>query len=180
MELDQWWRLWHRTAHRWIEKGWSCCQDGLQRNLCEGSEMSRLTMVEMETATLERSGERQNGLAHTHSGSKSTGGRAWLLEEYPNSLEMQTVYRNLFKKTRVGCILLKTVEVGNSFRNVEGAQHRWSPVPRGPMRVRLDWDECWCYLVGKGKKREMVQSWLWLAGFVWRWVWTSTWLRWNS
>ena len=21
MELDQWWRLWHRTGHRWIEKG---------------------------------------------------------------------------------------------------------------------------------------------------------------
>ena len=20
MELDQWWRLWHRTGHRWIEK----------------------------------------------------------------------------------------------------------------------------------------------------------------
>ena len=49
-------------------------------------------MVEMETATLERSGERQaNALAHTHSGSKSTGGRTWLLVKYPNPLEMQTV-----------------------------------------------------------------------------------------
>ena len=36
-----------------------------------------------------------NGLAHTHSGSKFTGGRTWLLGKCPNSLEMQTVYRNL-------------------------------------------------------------------------------------
>ena len=63
----------------YAQLGWSCCQDGLQRNLCEGLEMPRSSMVEMETATLERSGERQNGLAHTHSGSKSTGGRTWLL-----------------------------------------------------------------------------------------------------
>ena len=57
MELDQWWRLWHRTGHRWIEKsnmnvltairermlswGWSCCKNGPQRNLCEGLEMPR-------------------------------------------------------------------------------------------------------------------------------------------
>ena len=85
-----------------------------------------------------------NGLAHTHSGSKSTGERTWLLGKYPSSLEMQTVCRKLSKKTRGGCILLKTVEVGNSFRNVERAQYRSSQMPRGPMRVRHDWDECWC------------------------------------
>ena len=39
--------------------GWSCCQDGPQRNLCEGLEMPRSSMVEVETASLERSGERQ-------------------------------------------------------------------------------------------------------------------------
>ena len=39
--------------------GWTCGQDGLQRNLCEGSEMSRPSMVEMETPQLQRSGERQ-------------------------------------------------------------------------------------------------------------------------
>ena len=40
MDMDQWWRHWHRTGHRWIEKcnvnvvsalGESCGQDGLQR-----------------------------------------------------------------------------------------------------------------------------------------------------
>ena len=39
--------------------GWSFCQDGPHRNLCEGLEMPRSSMVEMETAPLERSGERQ-------------------------------------------------------------------------------------------------------------------------
>ena len=73
MEMDQWWRLWHRTGHRWIEKlqhehsdchqrtyaqlGRSCCQIGLQRDLCEGFEVSRTSVVEMATAPLERSKE---------------------------------------------------------------------------------------------------------------------------
>ena len=43
----------------YAQLGWTCGKDGLQRNLCEGSEMSRPSMVEMETARLERSGERQ-------------------------------------------------------------------------------------------------------------------------
>ena len=41
------------------QPGWSCCQNGPQRNLCEGQEMPRSSMVEMETASLERSRERQ-------------------------------------------------------------------------------------------------------------------------
>ena len=47
----------HQRSH--AQLGWPCGKDGLQRNLCEGSEMSRPSMVEMETAQLERSGERQ-------------------------------------------------------------------------------------------------------------------------
>ena len=43
----------------YAQLGWTCGKDGLQRNLCKGSEMSRLTMVEMETDKLERGGERQ-------------------------------------------------------------------------------------------------------------------------
>ena len=43
----------------YAQLGWSCCQDGPQRNLCEGLEMPRPPMVEMETTPLERSGERQ-------------------------------------------------------------------------------------------------------------------------
>ena len=64
MELGQWWRLWHRTGHRWIEKcnvnvlvakkrsyaqlGWTCGKDGLQRNLCEGSEQLNWKEVERD------------------------------------------------------------------------------------------------------------------------------------
>ena len=43
----------------YAQLGWSRCQNGPQRNLCEGLEMPRSSMVEMETASLERSGERQ-------------------------------------------------------------------------------------------------------------------------
>ena len=43
----------------YAQLGWTCGKDGLHRNLCEGSEMSRPSMVEMETSQLERSGERQ-------------------------------------------------------------------------------------------------------------------------
>ena len=37
----------------YAQLGWTCGKDGLQRNLCEGSEMSRPPMVEMETDKLE-------------------------------------------------------------------------------------------------------------------------------
>ena len=60
----------------------------------------------------------------------------------PNLLEMRMVCRKRFKTTRDGCILLKTVEAGSNFRNVERALCRWSRVPRGPNRVRHDWDDC--------------------------------------
>ena len=138
----------------YAQLGWSCCQDGPQRNLCEGLEMPRSSMVEMETGSLERSGERQMVWPTPSTVQKSRGGRTWLLVKSPNSLEMQTVCRNLSRTTRVGCILLKTVEAGNSFRNVETALYRWFRVPRGPMCVRHDWDGCRCCLVDKEKKRE--------------------------
>ena len=43
----------------YAQLGWTCGKDGLQRYLCEGSEMPKLTMVEMETDKLERGGKRQ-------------------------------------------------------------------------------------------------------------------------
>ena len=139
----------HQRTHARL--GWSCCQDGPQRNLCESLEMPRPSMVEVETTTLERSGERQMVWPTPTTVQNLQVGRHCCLEKCPNSMEMQTVCRNLSKKTRVGCILLKTVEAGNSFRNVERAQHRWSRVLRGPMCVRHDWDECRCYLVDMEK-----------------------------
>ena len=40
------------------------------------------------------------------------------------------------------------------FANVKRALCRWSRVPRGPMCVRHDWDGCKCCMVDKEKKRE--------------------------
>ena len=124
----------------YVQLGWSCCQNGPQRNLCEGLEMPRSSMVEMETASLERSRERHMVW------SAPTGGKTWLLGKSPNSLEMP-------KTTRVGCTLPKTVEAGSSLRNVERALYRWSRVLRGPMRVRHDWDGCRGCLVDRGGQR---------------------------
>ena len=138
----------------YAQLGWPCGKDGLQRNLCEGSEMSRPSMVEMETAQLERGGERQIVWPTPTAVQKSTGGRTWLLGRSPNLWETRMVCRKLYRTTRVGCILLRTVEAGSSFRNVEGAQHRWSRVLRGSMCVRHDWDGCRCCLVDKEKTRE--------------------------
>ena len=45
----------------YAQLGPPCGQDGLQRNLREGLEMPRPSMVEMETTSLERSRERQMG-----------------------------------------------------------------------------------------------------------------------
>ena len=103
-----------RDRMLWADRG----KDGLQRNLG-------------------KKWRKTNGLAHTHSGSKSTDGRTWLLGRFPNLLETQMVCRKLSRTTRVGCILLKTVEAGSNSRNVEGALYRWLQVPRGPMRVVL-------------------------------------------
>ena len=174
----------------YAQLGWTCGKAGLQRNLCEGSEMSRPIMVEMETAKLERGGGRQNGLVHTHNGSESTGGRTWLLGRSPSLLGTRMVCRKRFKTTRGACVLLKTVEGGSNFRNVERALYRWSRVPRGPKRVRHDWDDCsgcladgeedcegeiWRALatplsissqLGHCRDAVMVQCWIWLDGIV--------------
>ena len=77
MEMDQWWRLWHRTGHSWIDK----CNMNLltairERMLCWAGHVARIdyseicakalrcqvtSEVEMATAPLEGSGERQVG-----------------------------------------------------------------------------------------------------------------------
>ena len=151
MELDQWWRLWHRTGHRWIEKGkknvWTAIRE---RVLSWAGHVARMDHKDICSKALrcrgrqwwrwrqlhwqEKEVEKDKCLAHTHNGSKSTGGRTWFLGKCPNSLEMQTVCRYLSRTTRVCCILLKTVKAGNSFRYVERALKRWSWVLRGPMR----------------------------------------------
>ena len=75
----------------YAQLGWTCGKAGLQRNLCDGLEMPRPSMVAIETASTGKKWRRTNGLAHTHNGSKSTGGRTWLLGRSPNLLEMRMV-----------------------------------------------------------------------------------------
>ena len=135
MELGQWWGLWssmdramqyecaggHQRSY--AQLGWPCGKDGLQRNLREGSEMSRPSMVEMETAPLERSGERQmvwptpTAVQNLQVGGHGCWGglqvcwkRRWSVENSPGQYGLVV-------------FLLKTVEAGSNFRNV-----RKSPV----------------------------------------------------
>ena len=138
----------------YAQLGWTCGKVGLQRNLCEGSEMSRPSMVEMETAKLERGGDRQMVWpTPTTVQNLQVGGHGCLVRS-PNLLETPMVCRKLSKTTRVGCILFKTVEAGNNFRNVERALCGWSWVPRGPKRVRHDWDVCSGCLANREKYYE--------------------------
>ena len=113
----------------------------------EGLEMPRSSLVEMETASLERSGERQmvwptpTTVQNLQVGGHGCRGSFQICWKRRRSVE------KLSRTTRVGSILLKTVEAGNSFRNVERDLKRSPRAPRGPMCVRHDWDGCRCYLV---------------------------------
>ena len=129
----------------YAQLGRTCGKDGLQRNLCEGSEMSRPSLVDMETAPLERNGEGPSGLAHTHSGSKSTGGRTWLLVR---GLQVCWKRRRFVENCPGQC------GVGVHFAQNRGSWKQFSkcgkslvlmvPGTSGPMCVRHDWDGCRC------------------------------------
>ena len=185
MELGQWWRLWHRTGHRWIE---ICNMNVLvairDRMLSWAGHVARMDYKEICAKALRCRGlqwwrwrqlnwkevERDKWSGpHPERFKNLQSGRTWLLGRSPSLLETQMVCRILSRTMRDGCILLKTVETGSSSRNVERALCRRSRVPRGPKCVRHDWDECRCCLVDNEKESEMVQSWLWLTGFVWQW-----------
>ena len=101
---------------------WTCGKDGLQRNLCESSEMSRLTMVEMETDKLERGGERQMVWSTPTTVQNLQVGGTWSLGRSPSLLGTRMVCRKRLKTIRDGCVLLKTVEGGSNFRNVQARQ----------------------------------------------------------
>ena len=153
-ELGQWWRLWHRTGHRWIEKcnmnvlvairdrmlSWAghVATAGLQRHLwkalrCRGLQWWRWRQLNWKEV------ERDKWSGPHPQRFKIYRWEDMVLGRSPNLLEMRMVCRKLSKTTRDGCILLKTVETGSSSRTVERALYRWSRVPRGPKRVRHDW-----------------------------------------
>ena len=104
MELGQWWRLWHRTGHRWIEK---CSMNVLvairDRMLSWAGHVARMDYTEICAKALRCRGlqwwrwrqlnwkevEKDKWSGHTHSGSKSTGRKTWSLGKCPNSLEIR-------------------------------------------------------------------------------------------
>ena len=109
-----------------------------------------------------------NGLAHTHSGSKSTGRRTWLL----GNVQIHWKCRR-----SVGICPRKHGLVAPCSKpwKLETVFEMWKePCIDGPGCLG---DPCAsCMTVTNAG----ATCWLWLARFVWQWVWTSRWLRWNS
>ena len=85
------------------------CQNGLQRNLLESLEMSRTSMVEMETAPLERNGERRmvwpapTAFQNLQVGGHGGGGGFQIHWKRRRFVGISS------RTTWDGCILLKTV-----------------------------------------------------------------------
>ena len=140
--------------------GRSCCQIGLQRDLCEGLEVSRTPVVEMATASLERSGEGQMVWSVPKTiQTQQMGGHGVA----PSLPETQMALQNQSKIPRVGSNLLKIVGVGDSLQILDRA---WS------------WcSQCWCeteiHQMPRGPKcvrhaggHSLLLAW---TGVVWRW-----------
>ena len=97
MELDQWWRLWHRIGHRWIEKGnmnvWTAIRE---RMLSWAGHVARMDHKEICAKALRCRGLQwwrwrqqhwkeveEDKLSGPHNVSKSTGGRTWSRRRFP-------------------------------------------------------------------------------------------------
>ena len=86
-------------------------------------------MVEIETASLERSVEKGKTVWSAPTTVQNLQvGRHGCWGSFQIHWKCKTVCRNLSMTTRVGCTLLKTGEAGSSLRNVERALKRWSRV----------------------------------------------------
>ena len=169
MELGQWWRLWHRNGHRWIEK---CNMNVLvairDRMLSWAGHVARMDYKEICAKALRCRGlqwwrwrqlnwkevERQmvwptpTAVQHLQVGRHGCWGglqicwkRGWSVENCP-------------RQHGLVAFCSKPWEAGSNFRNVERALYGWSRVPRGPKRVRHDWDECSGCLADRGKNCE--------------------------
>ena len=95
-QMDREMQHYRRVCHQRTstQLGGSCGQNGLQRSMREGLEMSRTSMVEMETAPLERSGERQMVWPHP---------QRFKIYRWEDMVATEVF------QIRDGCILLKTV-----------------------------------------------------------------------
>ena len=156
MELGQWWRLWHRTGHRWIKK---CSMNVLvairNRLLSWAGHMARLDYKDICAKALRCRGLqwwrwRQLNWKEVErdkwSGPHPQRFKIYRWEDMVagevskfvgNADGMsKTVQDNTgwlhFAQNRGSC----------NFRNVERALYRWSRVLRGRKRVRHDWDDC--------------------------------------
>ena len=166
----------------YAQLGRPCGQDGLQRNLCEGIEMPRPSMVEMETAPLERSGDRQ--------------------VVWPTSTAVQNLQvggHGCWGGVQIHWRCIRFVGIcPRKHGLVAFCSKPWKL--ETVLEMWKDWDECSGCLADREKNREgeiwralgtplsgssqvglcsdviTVQCWSWLAGFVWQRVWTSTWL----
>ena len=98
--------------------GWSRGQNGLLGDLREGLEMSGTSVVEVATAPLERSGERQAGRTAPKSAQYLQMGRIWYRRRYPKSVETQMASRTLSNSLQCGFFLLRIVGSGGSSRNL--------------------------------------------------------------
>ena len=121
MDMDQWWKLWHRTGHRWIEK---CnmsvltaivCQNGLLGNMREGPEMSGDFSGGDGDNSVGKKWRKTNGMVRTQNDSKFTVGRTWCRRRSLSSVEMQTALRNLSKCPQGGCSSLTIVGGGDNW-----------------------------------------------------------------
>ena len=167
MELDQWWRLWHRTGHRWIEKGNMNVLTAIrERMLSWARHVARMDHKEICAKALRCRGLQWWRWRQLHwkevekvkwSGPHPQRFKIYRWEDMVAGRSFQIHWKCrpsvgiCPRQSRVGCTTPKTVEAGSSLRNVERALYRWSRVPWGPMRVRHDWDGCRCYLDDREK-----------------------------
>ena len=154
------------TAIRERMLGWSCCQEGPQRNLCEGLEMQRSSMVEMETDPLERNGERQVvwptrrsvGICPRKHGSVASCSKLWKLE---------TVFEMWKEPRKDGPGCLGDPCASSMTGTTAGAS--WSTRERNVRWYRAGYGWMDSYGSGYGHRRGCggipEDVWLWLQGF---------------
>ena len=173
-----------------------CGKDGLQRNLCEGSEMSRPPMVEMETAKLERGGKRQmvwstpTTVQNLQVGRHGCWGRLqicwerrWLVENGSRqhgldaSCSKPWKLEAIFEMWKEPCIDGPGCLGDPSASGMTGtnAVVPWLTEKR---IVRERFGEHLLSVssqLGHCRDAIMVQCWVWLVGIVWQLVWKTTW-----
>ena len=131
------------TRDRMLSWAGTCGKDGLQRNLCEGSEMSRPSMVAhgdsfnwKEVEKDKWSGPHPQRFNIYRWEDMVAGEVSKFVGNADGSVE------NCPRQHGMVAFCSKPWKLEAVFEDVKRALYRWFRVPRGPMRVRHDWDEC--------------------------------------